>query len=86
MKDVEEKLVRYFSDGGWELYDGVRTAQDSVLTVPDIVISVTLNSRLNTRKQVWQVWKGRLSVENALAQIPTSASLEDEVIPWKELR
>jgi len=57
--DVEEKLVRYLSDGGWELYDGVETDQDSKLTIGDIVLSVTLNSRLNTRRQVWQVWKGK---------------------------
>lgn len=83
---VEEKLSRYLSDGGWELYDGVETAQDSKLTVGDIVLSVTLNSRLNTRRQVWQVWKGKLPVEKALACIPVDASLEDAVIPWEELR
>lgn len=84
--DVEEKLVRYLSDGGWELYDGVETDQDSKLTIGDIVLSVTLNSRLNTRRQVWQVWKGKQAVEKALARIPGNASLEDEAIPWEELR
>jgi len=75
VEHVEEKLVNYLSDGGWELYDGVNTAQDSELTIGDIVLSVTLNSRLNTRKQVWQVWKGRLAVGEALVRIPTNISL-----------
>ena len=86
VEDVEKKLAHYLSDGGWELYDGVKTVQDCELTVSDIVLSVTLNSRLNTRRQVWQVWKGRLAVEKALTRIPANASLEDEVIPWEELR
>lgn len=86
VEDVEEKLARYLSDGGWELYDGVKTAQDCELTIGDMVLSVTLNSRLNTRRQVWQVWKGKLAVEEALTRISADASLEDEVIPWEELR
>ncbi len=86
VENVEEKLARYLSDGGWELYDGIKTAQDCEITISDIVLSVTLNSRLNTRRQVWQVWKGKLAVETALTRISADASLEDEAIPWEELR
>jgi hypothetical protein len=82
---ADQRLQRYFADGWWDIYDGVPTAHDATITVPDIVISVALNSQLDTRTKVWHVWQERAAIEQALARIPSDLSLEADDIPWLDL-
>ncbi len=79
------RLHRYFADGWYDLYDGVVVAQDAQLTVCDLVLSVTLNSQLDTRNKVWHVWRQRAEVEQILARIPVDVSLQSATLPWDDL-
>jgi hypothetical protein len=83
--DAEGKLQRYFSDGWWDIYDGAPAKCDSILTVSDIVLSVALNSKLDTRTKIWYVWKNRDGIEFALSKVPNDISLVSDNIPWQEL-
>jgi hypothetical protein len=85
LDQAESRLHRYFTDGGWDLYDGVAVARDATITVSDLVLSVTLNSQLDTRNKVWHVWQHRSAIEQALTHIPPDLSLEADIIPWSEL-
>lgn len=83
--DAQNRLYRYFSNGCWELYDGVDVAQDAILTVCDIVLSVALNSRVDTRNKIWRIWQGKNYIEENLAKIPVNIFLESAIIPWGDL-
>jgi hypothetical protein len=83
-KDAQNRLVRYFSNGGWEIYDGVEVSQDNILTIHDIVISVALNSRVN-RNSIWYLWQQKYLIEEALSRVPINAHLDSEQVPWNEL-
>ncbi len=82
--DAQDRLTRYFSNGGWEIYDGVEVNQDNHLTIYDIVLSVALNSRVN-RSTVWYLWQQKNSIEEALSKVPTHTCLDSEQVPWNEL-
>ncbi len=86
LNNAEDRLHRYFGAGGWELYDGLPVAQNSTLTVADLLASVALNSGLDTRRQVWEVWIARQPIERVLDRIPLEASLKDADVPWDDLR
>lgn len=86
LQDADSRLTRYFGDGGWELYDALPVAQDASLAVSDLLASVALNSGLDTRRKLWQVWTNRHSIEQALTRIPAVATLDQDSVPWEELR
>jgi len=79
--DADRKLTR-FMKAEYELYDGVTVAEDSTLTLFDILLSIMMNSRLDTASKVQSIWKSKQAVEKALDRIPPDVSLEDELIPW----
>lgn len=83
--DADQKLIR-FMRAEYELYDGIPIAADSTLTLLDILLSIMMNSRLDTAGKVQSIWRNRQSVEEALEMIPTDVSLEDDSIPWDDLR
>ena len=82
--DADQKLVaamRY----EYELYDGIDVRQDSALTLFDILLSVMMNSRLDTAAKVHTIWDGKRPVEEALSTVPADISLQDENVPWEQL-
>jgi hypothetical protein len=82
---AQDRLWRYFSDQQYDLYDGVPVAQDDTLTVSDLLVSVALNSQLNTRNKIWHVWKYKGAVEQILPRISSDISLDSDRIPWPEI-
>ena len=84
LNDAPNRLQRYFTQGSWDIYDGVEVANDANLTVCDIVLSAGLNSRIN-RNKLWQIWQHKQQIENHLNNIPNDITLEAEHIPWDEL-
>jgi hypothetical protein len=82
--DPSNKLLEFLRNE-WELYDKVEVAQDSTLTLYDILLSVMMNSRLNTAGKVRSIWVGKGAVEGALGRIPPEAALTDEDAPWDDL-
>jgi len=80
-----EKLKR-FLEAEWEIYDGAPVAQDAKLTLLDILVSVSMNSRLDTADKVKSVWDSRDSVEKGLNLVPGGVSLTDENVPWDGLK
>lgn len=80
LKDIENRLRRYFSNRCWKLY-GVNVTRDPELTGSNIVLSVTINSRVDTRNKVWRIWRVKNSVEGYLSKIPTTIQLKSENIP-----
>ena len=70
----------------YELYDGIPLSHDSMLSLFDILLSIMMNSRLDTASKVQSIWRHRVPVEQALAAIPTRVSLEDENVPWDDLK
>ena len=80
-----ERLQRYFAEGAWDLYDGVAVVPNSDLTVCDIILSVALNSQLDTRNKIWHVWQQKRAIEEALTRIPSTLSLSAEQVPWEDL-
>ena len=70
----------------WELYDGVDVPTDSQLSLFDILLSIMMNSRLDTADKVRSIWNGKADVEQALGRVPAGVALSDEVIPWDALR
>ena len=85
LDDAESRLVRFFSNGGWEIWDGVPIQQDNALLVTDLAISVALNSQLDNRLKVWTAWKAKPRVDRLLARIPANISLTDPNVPWREI-
>jgi len=83
--DAELKLIRFMRNE-YELYDGISVPQDSTLSLFDILLSIMMNSRLDTANKVQSIWRGRASVERALALVPPSIALQDEDVPWEDLR
>jgi hypothetical protein len=69
----------------YDIYDGVKVAQDNELRVVEIALSAMLNSRIsgNTGGEIWR--KERTNVEEALAEIRAGVDLleipEDAPIP-----
>ncbi len=57
----------------YELYDGVPILQDSTLSLLDILLSILMNSRLDTADKVKSIWEGRKPVEDALNCIPVDS-------------
>lgn len=84
LEDAHNRLKKYFSNGAWEIYDGVEVARDSELTVCDIVLSSALNSRIN-RDSLWRIWRNKYQIEQYLDKIPIDLRLESEYILWDEL-
>ncbi len=84
-EDGKNRLYRYFSNGGWELYDGVEIAQDNKLTVCDIAVSVAINSRVDTRNKIWFILQEKSNIEKNLSNIPTDILLESNNVPWDNL-
>lgn len=82
--DADRKLIR-FMESEYELYDGVPVAQDSTLSLFDILLSIMMNSRLDTASKVQSIWKSKKPVEEALNRIPTDVPLESDCIPWDDL-
>lgn len=82
--NADRKLIR-FVRSEYELYDGVVTPQDSALSLFDILLSIMMNSRLDTASKVQSIWKNKAPVEEALSHIPADAALQDEHLPWKNL-
>lgn len=83
--DASGKITR-FMEREYELYDGIDTPHDSTLSLQDILISIMMNSRLDTADKVRSIWDRKASVETALAKIPNNIALEDDTIPWDDLR
>lgn len=77
-------LDRYL-EAEWELYDKVAILQDSRLSLLDILLSNTMNARLDTGDKIKSIWNGKAAIEEALSQIPPTLSLDDENIPWDTL-
>ena len=84
IKHPEEMLLAFVKNE-WEIYDGQPNAQDSILSLFDILVSVSMNSRLDTADKVRSIWDGRRDVEKALVAIPVDARLTDEKPPWDAL-
>lgn len=82
--DPSNKLLEFLRNE-WELYDKVEVAHDSTLTLYDILLSVMMNSRLDTAAKVRSIWEKKASVETALARIPPGAALTDQDVPWDAL-
>lgn len=80
-----EMLMRFLKNE-WQIYDGQPNAQDSTLSLFDILISVSMNSRLDTADKVRSVWEGRHAVEEALKGVPVDIALVDKDVPWNELQ
>lgn len=83
--DADAKLLR-FMRSEHELYDAVPVPQDSTLSLFDILLSITVNSRLDTATKVQSVWRNNGPVEEALAGIPAQIALEEENVPWNRLQ
>lgn len=83
--DCPEKLLLRFLENEWEIYDGQPNAQDSTLSLFDILVSVSMNSRIDTADKVRSIWDGRHGVQKALTAIPVDARLTDQTPPWEEL-
>jgi hypothetical protein len=75
------KLVR-FMENEYDIYDAVEVPPDNTLSMLDILISVAMNSRLDTAVKIRSVWRNKGPVEQALAAIPSSLAVEDDSIPW----
>ena len=86
LEDADHRLARYFENGYWDIYDGVTVAQDSCLTITDIIVSVGLNSQVDTRKKIWHIWQQKPLIDRALSKIPQNISLTETDIPWQELK
>ncbi len=82
--DAENRLIRFFSNGGWEIYDGVPVKHADLL-VTDLTLTVALNSQLDNRLKVWNAWKAKPNVDRILASIPSNVALSDPTVPWNEL-
>lgn len=82
--NADRKLIR-FVQSEYELYDGVVTPQDSTLSLFDILLSIMMNSRLDTASKVQSIWKNKKPVEKALSHIPADVSLQDEHLSWENL-
>jgi len=63
--DADRKLSR-FMGAEYELYDGIRVPEDSTLSLFDILLSIMMNSRLDTADKVRSIWKGKAPVEKTL--------------------
>ena len=85
VRHADAKLLR-FMQSEFELYDGIPVLQDSTLSLFDILLSVMMNSRLDTADKVRSIWKNKKPVEEALSRIPTDVSLEDDNVPWDDLK
>lgn len=81
---ADRKLIR-FMENEYAIYDGVHVLQDSTLTMLDVLLSVAMNSRLDTADKIRSVWNGRSLVEVALAAVPIDIALQDDQIPWQSL-
>src|SRR6516162_7411236 len=70
------KLLMAFARVVYPMYDGVPVLQDNELCVPDIALSIMLNSRIsgNTGAEIWKI---REAVGQGLARIPTDVDLLD---------
>lgn len=82
--DADLKLIR-FMENEYDLYDGVEVSQDSTLSLFDILLSIMMNSRLDTADKVKSIWEGRGPVEAALSHIPSNIALQDANTPWDDL-
>ena len=81
------KLLR-FLQAEWELYDGIPVARDDRIQLFDILLSIMMNSRLDTADKVRAIWNDRTkraAAEQALGRIPPQASLLDGQVPWNDL-
>lgn len=85
IKHADVKLLR-FLESEYELYDGIEAPHDVTLSLFDILLSVMMNSRLDTADKVRSIWKGKVPVEMALQGIPGDLALEGGDIPWDGLR
>lgn len=83
--DADRKLLRFLGSE-YELYDGIPVPRDNALSLFDILLSIMMNSRLDTAGKVQSIWNGKSPVDKALSAISADAALEDEVIPWDDLR
>jgi len=84
LTDAEGRLSRFLTNE-WELYDGVSVPSDPEISLLDILLSIMMNSRLDTADKVRSIWKGKAGVEWMLARIPPDLALTDETIPWDHL-
>lgn len=82
--DAHDKLMQFLAHE-WELYNGIPVAQDTCLYLYEILLSIMMNSRLDTAEKVRSIWTGRGPVEEVLARIPAEVSLEAPSVPWDEL-
>lgn len=82
ISDADTKLLR-FMRSEYELYDAVSVQQDSTLTLFDILLSIMMNSRLDTASKVQSIWRSKGPVEQALAAVPAHVALEDGNVPWE---
>jgi hypothetical protein len=81
------KLLR-FLQAEWELYDGIPIARDDSIQLFDILLSIMMNSRLDTAEKVRAIWNDRTkraAAERALGRIPPQACLLDDQVPWHDL-
>lgn len=66
--DADEKLLR-FMQSEYELYDGIPVAEDSTLSLFGILLSIMMNSRLDTATNIQSIWRAKGPVEQAFATI-----------------
>jgi hypothetical protein len=69
-------LLLAFVQHWYPMYDGVEVPQDNQLRVVEIALSTMLNSRISGNT-AGDTWRGRRSVEAALAGIPTGLDVLD---------
>src|SRR5689334_23234922 len=83
--NAEKRLVRFFSHGGWEVWDGVAVKQDADLLVTDLTLSVALNSQLDSRLKILTAWKAKPRVDAGLGRISPTIALADPNVPWADI-
>jgi hypothetical protein len=78
--------LRKFCDNEHETYDAVPTAQDAIVTIHDILLSVMMNSHLDA-KRARSVWLERAKLGAHLAKIPPALALDapEAEIPWETI-
>jgi hypothetical protein len=70
----------------YEVYDGVRVAQDDFIRPEEIALSMMVNSRI-TASTASEIWRKRKPIEEALSGIVPRCSIcdDDAAIPWDSL-
>ena len=82
--NADLKLQR-FLEHEYELYDGYQDIDHSTISLLDILISIMMNSRLDTAEKVRSIWLNKHTIEVALKDIPIDLSLESEDVPWDQI-